>query len=66
LKTVEHGFGGPPKPTGQRPVLPLAFGCATDDRRYRRCNGRSADCQSATRQTASLRYRWPPQRGGGL
>jgi len=24
VNSAEHGFGGPPKPTGQRPVLPMA------------------------------------------
>jgi len=36
---------------------PTSFGCATDDRRDRRCNERSADCQSATQQATGLRYR---------
>jgi len=57
------------RPAGAAPQP--ASGATPDDRRERRCYERSADYQSATRQTTSLRprnafRRYPSGSSGGL
>jgi len=49
------GFGGPPKPTGQRPVVRNDLRLGNWRSVHPRWNGRCADWQSAVQQAARLR-----------